>query len=174
MTSSDESDFESVLFPSGAVFVEGARQSILFGQYRLFVDSSEKLVARRQTVNTFFLSINALLLSAAGFIVKDVPQEGAAFVGVLALGLAGILSCITWRNVLRSYRQLNAGKFVVIHALEQHLPAALFNAEWHALGEGRDKKKYTPFTTSEALIPIVFAVLYSIAMLGSVIQRFVA
>ena len=173
MTSSEESDFERILFPSGAVFVEGARQSILFEQYRLFVDSSEKLVARRQTVNTFFLSINALLLSAAGFIVKDVPQEGASFAGVLALGLAGILLCIAWRTLVRSYSQLNTGKFAVIHALEQHLPAALFKAEWHALGEGRDKKKYIPFTKTEARIPFVFAVLYSLAMLGSVIQRFV-
>ena len=74
MTSSDESDFDRILFPSGTAFAEGTRQSILFEQYKLFVDSSEKLVVRRQTVNTFFLSINALLLSAAGFIVKDVPQ----------------------------------------------------------------------------------------------------
>ena len=173
MTSSDESDFERILFPSGAVFAEEAGQSILFGQYRLFVDSSEKLVARRQTVNTFFLSINALLLSATGFIVKDVPQEGTAFAGVLTVGVAGILLCITWRTLVRSYGQLNTGKFAVIHALEQHLPAALFKAEWHVLDEGRDKQKYTSFTKTEARIPIVFAVLYSLAMLGSVIQRFV-
>ena len=173
MTSSSESNLEEVLFPTGTEFTEGGRQTVLFEQYKLFVDSSEKLVARRQTVNTLFLSINALLISAAGFMVKDIPQQGIAFAGVLALGLAGILMCLTWRTLVRSYRQLNTGKFTVIHALEQHLPAALFNAEWHALGEGRDREKYTPFTKSEVLVPIVFAVLYVLAMLGSIIQRFV-
>jgi len=173
LTSSVESGLAEVLFPVGTDFTEGAKLSILFEQYKLFVDSSEKLVARRQTVNTLFLSIIALLISAAGFMVKDIPQQGVAFAGVLALGLAGILMCVTWRTLVRSYRQLNTGKFAVIHALEQHLPAALFIAEWYALGEGRDKKKYTPFTKSEVVIPVVFAVLYLLAMLGSVIQRFI-
>lgn len=173
MTSSGESNLEDVLFPAGSEFTEDGKLSILFEQYKLFVDSSEKLVVRRQTANTFFLSVNALFISAAGFMVKDIPQQGVAFAGVLALGLAGILMCITWRTLVRLYRQLNTGKFAVIHALEQHLPAALFNAEWHALGEGKDKKKYIPFTKSEVVIPIVFAVLYVLAMLGSVIQRFV-
>ena len=106
MTSSTESEFDAILYPTGMHFPEGARLSILFDQYKLFVDSSDKLVARRQTVNTFFLSINALLLSAGGFIIRDVPQQWATIPGVLGVGLAGILLCITWRNLVRSYRAI--------------------------------------------------------------------
>ncbi len=174
MTPSTESEFDAILFPTGTQFAEGNKLSILVEQYRLFVESSEKLVARRQTVNTFFLSINALLLSAVGFIIKDVPQQWATIAGVFGVGLAGILLCLTWRTLVRSYSQLNSGKFAVIHSLERHLPAALFKAEWHALGEGEDKKKYTPFTKTEALIPFVFIVLHLIAMLGSIIHRLAA
>ena len=137
MTSSTESEFDAILFPTGTQFSEGGRLSILFDQYKLFVDSSDKLVARRQTVNTFFLSINALLLSAVGFIIRDVPQQWATFAGVFGVGLAGILLCITWRNLVRSYSQLNSGKFAVIHSLEQYFPAALFKAVWHALNQSQ-------------------------------------
>ena len=70
MTSSAESEFDAILFPTGTQFPEGPRLSMLFDQYKLLVDSSDKLVARRQTVNTFFLSINALLLSTVGFIIR--------------------------------------------------------------------------------------------------------
>lgn len=171
MTQSTGTQLDEILFPAGTEFAQGDKLSVLVDQYRLFVDSSEKLVARRQTVNNFFLSVNALLLSVVGFIIKNVSQQWANIAAVLAVGMAGILICITWRTLVRSHRQLNAGKFAVIHSLEQHLPAALFKAEWYALGEGQDKRKYTPFTKSEALIPIVFIVLYTLAMIGSVVQR---
>lgn len=169
MTSSNEPELEVILFPKGTQFDERNQLHLLLEEYKLFVDTSEKLVARRQTVNTFFLSVNALLLSALGMIAKEVITMRIAFIGVIAIGLAGILLCVAWRRLVHSYRQLNAGKFVVIHLLEQYLPAALFKAEWKALGEGKDKKKYTPFTKTEATIPIVLIVLYGIAIFWSLV-----
>ena len=175
MTSSNEREnereLEGILYPKGTEFDE-SKLSILLEQYKLFVDTSEKLVARRQTVNTFFLSVNALLLSALGVIAREIIRMRMAPLGAIALGLAGILLCIAWRKLVHSYRQLNAGKFTVIDLLEQHLPAALFKAEWKALGEGKDKKKYIPFTKTEAAIPIVFIILYGAIILGSLIYFF--
>lgn len=172
MTSSNEPELEAILYSKGTQFDERNQLPLLLEEYKIFVDTSEKLVARRQTVNTFFLSVNALLLSAIGMIAKEVITMQIASIGVVAIGLAGILLCMAWRRLVHSYRQLNAGKFAVIHLLEQHLPAALFKAEWKALGEGKDKKKYTPFTKTETTIPIVFIAIYGIAILGSVVYLF--
>ncbi|MBA7495922.1 hypothetical protein ES702_06518 [subsurface metagenome] len=169
MTSSNEPNLETILYPKGTEFDKRNQMSLLLEEYKIFVGTSEKLVARRQTVNTFFLSVNALLLSAAGVIAKEVIMMRITMIGVVAIGLAGILLCMAWHRLVHSYRQLNAGKFVVIHLLEQYLPAALFKTEWKALGEGKDKTKYTPFTKTEVTIPIVFIVLYGIAILGSLI-----
>ena len=44
----------------------------------------------------------------------------------------------------------------MIHLLEDQLPASVFKAEWHALGEGKDGKKYVAFTRTERYIPWVF------------------
>ena len=50
---------------------------------------------------------------------------------------------------MSSFRQLSRGKFEVIHALERHLPARLFTAEWIALGRGVDPQRYRPFIKTE-------------------------
>lgn len=168
MTSPHEPELESILFPRGTTFND-RELSLLMEEYKLIVETSEKLVARRQTVNTFFLSVNAVLLSAAGVVIAEVTTKSPAGWGLIAIGLAGILLSITWRKLVHSYRQLNAGKFEVIHLLEQYIPAALFKAEWTALGEGRDKKKYTPFTKTESLIPIVFILLYVASIVGGIV-----
>ena len=52
-----------------------------------------------------------------------------------------------------SFRQLNRGKFDVIHALERRLPVRIFAAEWDALGRGEDPSKYKPFTKTEIWFP---------------------
>ena len=48
-------------------------------QYKLFVETSERLVARRQVVNTFFLSVNALAPVRVG-----VDREGGRRCRVVA------------------------------------------------------------------------------------------
>jgi hypothetical protein len=52
------------------------------------------------------------------------------------------------------------GKVRVIHEIEKHLPLALYRYEWKVLGEGKDKRKYYPFSHIELLIPWVFGVIY--------------
>jgi hypothetical protein len=66
-------------------------------------------------------------------------------VGLLPFG-AVIALCYVWWRVVYSYRQLNSGKFAVIHEMERVMPMALFKGEWVAMGEGKDHKKYLPLT----------------------------
>jgi hypothetical protein len=48
-----------------------------------------------------------------------------------------------------------------VGALEERLPASpWWRAEWLALGEGRDRRKYWPLTHVERWIPALFAVIY--------------
>ena len=147
---------KSILFPKGSELDQDNSQSHLLEQYKLLVQTSETLVARRQTVNTFFLSINSLLLSVMGIFAREWLSAHMGGLGLVALGIAGVVLCIAWRRLVISYRQLNAGKFKVIQLLEKHLPACIFEAEWESLGRGKDKKKYHPFTKTEVYIPVVF------------------
>lgn len=40
------------------------------------------------------------------------------------------------------------------------LPTALYEAEWVALGEGKDRKLYLPLTHIENWVPACFGMLY--------------
>ena len=71
--------------------------------------------------------------------------------------MTGVQTCAL---PISSFGQLNKGKFQVINALEKYLSVSIFNAEWIALGKGKDKNKYSSFTDVEKNVPGVFLIIY--------------
>jgi hypothetical protein len=150
------------LFPNGTP-TSDAQRDRLFELYKMMVASSENLVARRQGVNTFFLTINGAVLTAAGLILgtgKHAERLHAA--GLLVLTVTGGILAVAWRSLINSFGQLNTGKFAVINRIELELPAAIYLAEWKALGEGKAPKKYRTFTSREVWAPWAFVIVYGI------------
>lgn len=135
----------------------------LFEQYKLYVDSVEKTSDRRQHANNYFITINTALISLIGLSFQIKFFENLAGIKFV-LALLGIIICVIFWFLIRSYKQLNTGKFAVIHEIEKHLPLAVYKYEWEILGEGKDNKKYYPFSHVELLIPWVFGIIY--ALLG--------
>lgn len=135
----------------------------LFEQYKLYVESIEKTSDRRQHANNYFITINTALISLIGLSFQIKIFENLAGIKSV-LALVGIVICFIFWHLIRSYKQLNTGKFAVIHEIEKHLPLALYKYEWEILGEGKDNKKYYPFSHIELLIPWVFGIIY--ALLG--------
>lgn len=133
----------------------------LFEQYKLYVESVEKTSDRRQHANNYFITINTALISLIGLSFQIKFFENLAGIKSV-LALLGIIICIVFWFLIRSYKQLNTGKFAVIHEIEKHLPLALYKYEWEVLGEGKDDKKYYPFSHVELLIPWVFGTLYAV------------
>jgi len=83
---------------------------------------------------------------------------------VIAVG-----QCVAWWWLVRSYRLLNGAKFKVVGALEERLPAsAYWRAEWVALGEGNDWRKYLPLSHLEQWVPILFALVYVLGFIVAV------
>jgi len=135
----------------------------LFEQYKLYVESIEKTSDRRQHANNYFITINTALISLIGLSFQIKIFENLAGIKSV-LAFVGIVICFIFWHLIRSYKQLNTGKFAVIHEIEKHLPLALYKYEWEILGEGKDNKKYYPFSHIELLIPWVFGIIY--ALLG--------
>jgi hypothetical protein len=135
----------------------------LFEQYKLYVESVEKTSDRRQHANNYFITINTALISLIGLSFQIKIFENLSWIKSV-LALVGIFICVIFWYLIRAYKQLNTGKFEVIHEIEQHLPLALYKHEWKVLGEGKDNKKYYPFSHIELIIPWVFGIIY--ALLG--------
>ncbi|OQY26695.1 MAG: hypothetical protein B6244_12735 [Candidatus Cloacimonetes bacterium 4572_55] len=133
-------------------------QSHLFEQYKLYVEMADRISARRMLANTFFVGVHTALVTAFTVLLKAnfLQPTLSGFAPFIAV----ILLCFVWWRVIRSYRQLNSGKFLVVHALEQMLPVAPYDEEWVILGSGEDPKKYLPLTHVENLVPLCFGVLY--------------
>ncbi|WP_405585021.1 hypothetical protein [Streptomyces sp. NBC_01092] len=133
---------------------------VLLEQYKLCVEMADRVSARRSLTNTFFLSLNSAVVA----VVAAVSGRTLADMSVLLL-LAGLViliaQCVAWFVIVRSYRQLNTAKWAVIGAFEERLPAFAYSrAEWGALGEGRDWRKYLPLTHVEQWVPVIFSVSY--------------
>ena len=136
-------------------------QAAIMEQYKLYVELTDRISARRGLANTFFLTLHGAILTVIGVFWKDRPEGFSAWflLPVLVLGLG---LCLVWFWVVRAYRQLNSGKFAVIGALEQRLPASpWWNGEWKALrGEQKDKSTYWAFTHVEVWVPLLVGLVY--------------
>jgi hypothetical protein len=131
----------------------------LFKQYTLYVESAEKISDRRQVANNYFLSINTTLITLLGISFSVKIFENIKWVRSI-LAMLGIVVCIIYWFLLNSYKQLNAGKYKVIHEIEDKLPLAVYNYEWNILERGENKKIYFPFSHIELLVPLIFVLIY--------------
>jgi len=149
---------------------EGYREHLL-EQYKLYVQMADNISERRDRSNAFYFTLLSGLLLVVSAIVAiwgaDSPVA-ALMVGVI--GLVGFLLCVIWFFNIRSYRQLNSGKFKVVHKMEEELPFACYDEEWEILGRGKSWRTYWPFTHVEKFIPIVMGVPYVLLMVCCVLK----
>ncbi|MCW5886894.1 MAG: hypothetical protein KIT07_02095 [Anaerolineales bacterium] len=157
-----EDRFLDVLFPNGLPKNEKDFTQAL-ELYKIIVESSENLINRRQTANSFFLTLNGVLITVVGFILQNSNGQMAKALWMIILGIVGAILCGAWRSLIISFGKLNTGKFKVINTIERYLKIAIYTAEWDALGFG--EKKYRSFTSKEIWVPTTLTVGYIIVVI---------
>src|SRR3990172_4992057 len=138
----------------------------LFEQYKHYVESAEKISERRVSTNNYLLTVNAFLVTLYGLVAAS---RFNTFWTIL-VPVAGLLVSLTWYRIITSYRDLNTVKFMVIHELEQHMPAAIYDYEWKKAKQGRGKS-YHPLSHFERCVPIVFIALYVLLAVVGVLDE---
>jgi hypothetical protein len=134
-------------------------QAAILEQYKIYVEMADRISARRALANTFFLTLNTAIFTAIGVFWNKQPAGDDWTLAVPLVVLLG--ECLMWFWIIRSYRQLNTGKYAVVGALERRLPATPYwGGEWIALGEGKDRTRYWPLSHLEQKIPVLFALAY--------------
>lgn len=151
----DSSDFEK-------------NKEYLFEQYKLFLGTSEALVSRRQSVSNFFISVNAAILAVFSAVLALLDNADWKIIIYLGFPITGIILCNSWKNLLRSYGDLNAAKMKIISMIEKRFPASIYDAEWRAQSDRLNLRPYTPFTDAEMRVPKLFIALYSFLIVGCV------
>jgi len=136
----------------------------LFEQYKLYVESVEKVSDRRNTANNYFLAINGTVVSLLGLFIQNKVFADSIYLSSV-LCFVGIGVSIVSMYLIRSYKQLNTGKFKVIHEIENELPLAIYKKEWEILKEGKDKKVYFPFSHIELFFPKIMIAIYGFVLI---------
>jgi len=137
-------------------------QEHILEQYKLYVQTAENVSARRDSANRYFLSINTVLFSISGYLSLNNYEFWTILISVV-----GLLISIIWYIAILSYKNLNSGKFAVIHLLEKELPAKLFDYEWKFLEEGKTKK-YNKLTVVEKNVPLIFSAMYLVVIISMI------
>jgi hypothetical protein len=141
-------------------------QDHLLEQYKLYVDSAQKISERRLHSGNFFLAINSSLVAVFGIVLSRFGHHRWN----AAIPLTGMLVSFLWFRLVKSYKDLNSTKFIVIHELEAYLPTAPYKYEWQVCGHG-DAKKYRPVTHSEQWVPIIFVAFYLVLLLYALLAQ---
>lgn len=144
---------------SGRAKIIAADRDMLFEQYKMFVESADKISERRLAASSFFLTVNTVIIGASGF--SDVSAGYINF--------AGVILCAAWFTLIKSYKRLNAEKFKIIHDIEKSLPRAPFKEEWDALDKKEHRKSYKHFSDVEQYVPLIFGFLHATLILPSAI-----
>lgn len=142
-------------------------EQALVEQYKLYVEMADRISARRADTNKFFISLLTALLVILSIVVeKNILSNIQGFV-FIAIAIIGVALCFVWIVNIRSYSQLNTGKFKVIHDMEKQLPYPCYDREWEILGKGADRRKYFQLTRIEQYVPLLLAIPYLLLFIFS-------
>ena len=124
--------------------------------YKLHAEFADRVSQRREGANRLYTGLLTGLAAAIGAAFQLAPSNEPINATFLLGGTLGAMLSASWYIVIRSYRQLNSGKFEALHELEKHLSYPFFTREWELLKEGRDYRSYWRLTIVEAFLPIIF------------------
>ena len=139
--------------------MEEQRQELL-EIYKLHAELADRVSQRREGANRLYVS---LLIGLALFVAALLRfgTDGISPDTVLFwAGVLGAVLAISWYIVIRSYRQLNTGKFNALQDLESHLAYPFFTKEWELLGEGKKRSRYWKLTVVETALPWTLFLLF--------------
>ena len=133
--------------------------------YKLHAELADRVSQRREGANRLYVSLLVGLALLLGVFVRLSPEKVSISIVLQAAGVIGIILSASWYAVIRSYRQLNSGKFATLLELEEKLSFAFFKREWELLGEGKKISRYWKLTVVETFLPIAFFLFFAMVLI---------
>ena len=154
----------------------GSDIDVAMKQYEMFVETSEELVRRKQSVNSFYITINSLIISIvlAAFALSEKlnvfgQSIGSSTIIICLSSIVGCIICFSWHSLLQSYADLNSSKMKIISYIETQLAYNLYDTEWQLVSKKMGNRKYKSFSAKEKFIAKLFFALYIILFIVGII-----
>lgn len=138
-------------------------------QFQFAMEHVEKLLDRRQTNTSFYLSINTGILALIGIVLSSSKLAFSwNLASILLLAFAGFAVCWVWRSLLHQYEVLLDWWYARLRELEEQLPIPLrlVTREYQDLYTGSSK---IGMTRREFYLSWTMSVLYSVVAIGAII-----
>jgi len=152
-----------------------------FQEYELYYQTTERVIDRRISLNTWNYGICATILAAMGLATQWAVSNSAFMLLVFALnvllGLMGALLCTLWISQIGDYKALNDAKFQILNAMAPHVKFEggevsfePFRREWDHLKATNRLSAFKALSrltlsssTSEMMIPRAFRWIFMLA-----------
>ena len=133
---------------------------MLLEQYRIMIDTTEKMMERRQQLGTLYTTICTGLLAFLGatFAFQNILVSA---ITAFASGIIIFFFCDNWKKSLTAYDLNNRGKFEVINEIEKSLPAIMFECEYRY----NTKNGIKSYSNRERILPNIFKI-FGILVVG--------
>lgn len=137
--------------------MDSDKEKLLFEIYSLHAGLADNVSERRSVSNRYYITIHSALILSIGYSVEKFSDQTLL---VYLICIVGCIISILWYFNIRSYRQLNSGKFKALHKLEEKLPFQFYKEEWDILGSGDSFNKYFQLTKVESVYPWIALSMY--------------
>ena len=131
-------------------------------QYKIAIQGVDYTSKWKHIVNNYFLTIHTVLLAAIGLSAARDQISMPALTHQM-IPLIGIFMAIAWWATVRSYNDILEAKFSILHCIEEHLPLALYRAEWEVLDASHSNPRRMALVDS--FVPSLFFVFYALIFL---------
>jgi len=131
-------------------------------QYKIAIQGVDYTSKWKHIVNNYFLTIHTVLLAAIGLSAARDQISMPALTHQM-IPLIGIFMAIAWWATVRSYNDILEAKFSILHCIEEHLPLALYRAEWEVLDASHSNPRRMALVDS--FVPSLFFVFCALIFL---------
>lgn len=127
--------------------------------YKILINSVNECESRKYNINSFFTTINSILITGFGFMISNGDKIGSqVHYGVCSLMIMGFLSIFEWKKLIDYINHTLVAKHLLIKDLEEKLALDLFTRE-SALNKKFFQASYKNFFL-ENKIPLSFIFIY--------------
>ncbi len=140
-----------------------SQSSTLLEIYKLHARLADRVSQRREGANRLYAGMLTTFVAFTGALVRF--GDGPVPTVLAVASVVGIFLSLSWYIVIRSYRQLNSGKFKALQEMEKELPYPFFKREWELLKEGKEYRSYAKLTVVETILPTSFLLLFFVTMI---------
>lgn len=133
----------------------------LFQQYKLYVESAEKVSEWRSVANRLMVTLNSVIIGAFAYGILDLVKTNSKdliyALRVIAIPCAiGLTISFVWNRMINSYAKINEIKYGIITELEKEMPAAVYSCE----GKRAESEKHTNISSWEKHISVILMLIY--------------